>query len=111
LSGIGSSGGATSDVPYNTISSSIHSIPCASRVGIGEYRPFLILSPFFFGLGIAECRPVLFRIHRELLGGRWFRSRLWPLIVPDLSGERMSLQRMSILPSACENVAALSLYF
>jgi hypothetical protein len=64
---IGVSGGATSDATYDTISSSIHSIPCAPRVGIGKYCPILILPPLFFGLGIAENCPILFRVHGELL--------------------------------------------
>jgi hypothetical protein len=64
---IGFSRGAMSDATYNTISSSIHSIPCAPRVGIGKYCPFLILPPLFFGLGTAESCPILFRVPGELL--------------------------------------------
>ena len=59
-----------SDATYNTISSSIHSIPRAPRVGIGKPCPFFIFSSLFFRLGIAERRPILFRVHRKLLRGR-----------------------------------------
>jgi len=64
-----------------TISSSIHSIPCATGVGIRKPCPFLVLSPLFFGLGIAKRRPVLLRVHGELLGGRWVCGRLGSLVV------------------------------
>jgi hypothetical protein len=90
-----------------TISSSIHSIPRAPRVSIRKYCPFLVLFPLFFGLGIAECRPILLCVQGELLRGCRICSRLWP----SLRQSSKTTRNESISPPTREDVTTLSLYF